>query len=337
MKKPTLSDIAKKLNISVVTVSKALNNQNGVSESLKRKIKQTAFELGYKGVAVRREITNTKLIAIIIPERFVSKENLNHSFYFNFIQEITMVLQKKGYNSVLHILKKYEEDNDVIPNILLENKVNAVILLAELKTAYIEHLMSIDFPMVCVDFYGKNLDTNSIVTDNYHCSYEISCKLIEMGHKYIGFVGKLQSTTSIQDRFLGYQKALIEHRLEFNKEWLISDRDEEGTFIDMDLPENLPTAFVCNSDRAAYELIKTLNSKGFKVPDDISVVGFDNDIFSVFSSPKITTFQVNIPEMSMKAVDFILQKIYTKNLKLGKLPIKGILIERDSVKDLNKE
>ena len=117
--------------------------------------------------------------------------------------------------------------------------------------------------------------------------------------------------------------------------YIINDRDESGKFIELDLKEkNMPTAYVCNCDRVAFNLISKLNEMGYKVPDDISVVGFDNDIFSTISNPKLTTVEVDMHEMSRLAVEYIVKKVRNNDLKCGRILIKGKIIYRDSVKKI---
>ncbi|MBO7085831.1 MAG: substrate-binding domain-containing protein, partial [Bacilli bacterium] len=118
---------------------------------------------------------------------------------------------------------------------------------------------------------------------------------------------------------------------------IISDRNAEGEFITLTLPENLPTAFVCNNDQVAYDLIELLQDKGYKVPDDISVASFDNTKFSIRSNPQITTVDNNVDEMVDVACKVIIKKIENPVKQYNRILIKTTLIERDSIKDINKE
>lgn len=122
--------------------------------------------------------------------------------------------------------------------------------------------------------------------------------------------------------------------LETKKEWLIEDRDDEGDKIELILPKKMPTAFVCSSDAVAFDLVKKLQKEGYRVPEDVSVVGFDNFIYSEMSSPKITTYGVDTDAMVINAIRIILEKIENSNYSVGRVLVAGTLIERHSVKPL---
>ncbi|MFT3951952.1 MAG: substrate-binding domain-containing protein, partial [Oscillospiraceae bacterium] len=104
------------------------------------------------------------------------------------------------------------------------------------------------------------IDADCIVTDSYYGMYRLTDYLIANGHRSIGFVGSVLSTQSIQDRYMGFLKAMTENMLPVNPEWVLPDRDENGTYIPIALPETLPTAFVCNCDEVAYNFMAELKS-----------------------------------------------------------------------------
>lgn len=115
---------------------------------------------------------------------------------------------------------------------------------------------------------------------------------------------------------------------------VINDRDEEGRYIEMKLPERLPTAFVCNNDQVAHNLIQQLKREGYNVPDDCSVVGFDNDVYATLTEPQLTTVEVNVEEMAGNAAEFIIEKVKNPIKTYGRVSVKGKIIYRDSVKEI---
>ena len=207
-------------------------------------------------------------------------------------------------------------------------------LTPEREKVLLKEIKNIQMPIVLLDFYDEFDDVDSVISDNFFGAYELTNFLVSKGHREIGFIGNLYSTSSIQDRFLGYYKSLLEHKLLLNQEYTIDDRDEQGAYIEIELPDQIPSAFVCNCDQVAHNLISKLNEKGYKVPGDCSVVGFDNDIYAEISSPKLTTVEVNLEEMANTAVRFIIEKVKGNNLNHGRVSIKGSIIYRDSVKEL---
>lgn len=327
-----MKDIAERLNVSSVTVSKALNDKDGVGEELKQKIKKIADEMGYRFNTVAKSMKEglSYNIGVIIPERFTGEAQ---SFYLKFYQHISTVLEKYNYYGIIQILSTEDEDNLKLPKVYHENKVDGFIILGQINSDYIELLRHVDIPKIFLDFYTDQSDIDSIVTDNFYGVYELTNYLIKNDHTDIAFVGNIHSTSSIQDRYLGYYKSLLEHRIPLRDEYIINDRDNEGKFIDIILPEKMPSAFVCNNDQVAYLLVNKLKKLGYEVPRDCSVVGFDNDIYATITDPQITTVEVDTEEMAKVAVKFVVEKVKNKNKTYGRVLIKGKIIYRESVRE----
>ena len=247
-------------------------------------------------------------------------------------------MQRQNYYGMLEVVEDGTDGSCEIPNSVHDKKVDGLILLGQFSDEYIDKLMSFSIPTVFLDFYGSREDAETVLSDSFYGAYILTSYLIDCGHRNIGFLGSISSTSSIQDRYLGYYKALLEHGLPLSREWVIGDRSPEGeihkTFR---LPQNLPTAFVCNCDEAAFKLVNQLQSMGYKVPGDISIVGYDNHIYSTMCQPHLTTMDVNSQAMATEAVDIILHKIRDINYKRGRTLVAGKLIRRDSVRNLNAE
>ena len=160
--------------------------------------------------------------------------------------------------------------------------------------------------------------------------------VISQGHKKIRFVGNFGATTSISDRFMGFQKAMLENHIACPAEEIIDDRDEHGNFITLKLPagKNMPTAFVCNCDETAAKLINELEEKGYKVPEDISVTGFDNYLPQQNSPVELTTVYLKPEDSTKIAADLIINKITGQPYIKGRHLVSGSLVIRDSVKSL---
>ena len=189
-------------------------------------------------------------------------------------------------------------------------------------------------PFIFLDFYDEEFKVDSIISDSVHGAYKLTNYLISKGHKKIGYIGDYYKTSSILDRYIGYYKAMLQSRIPVNEAWILKDRGEDGLLVDIDFPKNMPTAFVCNCDEVAFMVIKKLKSIGYKVPQDVSVVGFDNFIHAQLSSPQITTFGVDIDLMVIDAVETIIKKIDNGDLNVGRIVVTGELVERDSVMQL---
>lgn len=332
-KSVTMSNIAERLGISTVAVSKALSGQKGVSSTLREQVKKTADEMGYKvrnTASKKSSLSNN--IGLIVAERYVS----DNSFYFKFIRGLSTEMQKHGNYAFFHTLTKKNEDNGVLPDIFFHQRVDGIIILGQVSDGYTKAALDTKIPIVFLDFYNELTSDGCIISDSFYGSYEITNYLIANGHKNIAFVGNIHSTSSIQDRFLGYTKSLMEHKMPVHDYFIISDRDSEtGQLTPIELPMIMPTAFVCNCDEVACRLISQLKESGYRVPEDISVTGFDNSVYSSISAPNITTVEVNTEQMSKIAVESLLMKIRSPRMTMGMVQVKGKIVYKDSVASLN--
>lgn len=330
-----LSDIAEVVGVSTVTVSKALSDKAGVSDEMRAKIKEVADELGYVTKStVKSHLLETNNIGIIIPGRFFE----NSSFYWQFYHRIVSLLSEYGYFSMLEIITGEAEKSLEIPKLIQDQKVDGIILIGQAHRGYIDHIAQLPVPSIVLDSYDAHTEYDTVISDGYYGMYILTDYLLKMGHRRIGFVGTILSTSSITDRYFGYCKALLEAGIQPNPEWIIPDRGEsEKILSEFNLPENLPTAFACNCDLTAYYLINQLNERSIKVPEDISVVGFDNYLYPQLSDVAITTYEVNMDDMVKCCVDNLLKKIKNEYYIKGTCIVTGSLIIKESVKEFKTE
>lgn len=332
-KNVTMQDIARELGISTVSVSKALTDKDGVSSEVRAAIKKKAEEMGYRYSVTKSGKEGKNLnIGVLVEEHFVGDQV--SAFYFKMYQSIIMKLPKHNYSGILEILTSSTIQSGVLPQIVTDKKVDGIIALGKIESRYLRKLRESGMPIVYLDFYDRHMEVPSVTTDNVYGTYMLMNHLVRSGHKKIAFVGDIEATPSILDRYLGYMRGLIVHGLTVPKDYLICDRDAEGHYLDMEMPKEMPTAFVCNCDHVALFLIEKLKKAGIRVPEDVSVVGFDNSAFAEFSDPKLTTVEVDIDTMTDTACDLLISMIRGNKDVHGRKVISGRLIIRDSVKNL---
>lgn len=327
----TLIDIAKACDTSNVTVSKALAGKSGVSDALREKIKQVADEMGYVGVkSAQNRAGNT--IGVLIPSKFINPNGSFYCFYWALYNALVTRLKKENMYCIMENLDQEDEDRLMLPHCIEDKQVSALISLGQLSKEYAKLLSENVKNLILLDYYVPSLALDSVVTNGYSGGYKLASYLISMGHKKIGYIGNKFATTSIFDRYMGYVKAMIEHGYEVNEKWRIDDRDKRD-FITMTFPEDdMPTAFVCNCDEAAYLAIKQLRTMGYSVPEDISIVGYDNYLISDVSDPTITTINVDAEYMADLAVKTLIAHMENPNDKPRIRTIEGDLVIKDSVK-----
>ncbi len=326
----TMSDIAKELGVSTVTVSKALSDKDGVSEALRQKIKDKAEEMGYRYNSMARSMKDgvSGNVGVLVSERYFS----DNAFYSNLYKRNVTDLAALGYSCILEIITRSDQEEGILPNMVINNKVDGIIILGHLRSAYIAKIAEIGLPYIFEDFYDQKSDADSVVSDNVYGCYQLTNYLIKKGFTRMAFVGSIKSTSSIMDRYLGYYKGLLENDIPLRKDWIIPDRDEISSFDRVALPDDMPEAFVCNCDEAAYKLVLQLKEAGYDVPGQISVVGFDDFIYASFSYPKLTTYRVGLETMSETVVDAIVKKIKDPGYRIGRKVVGGSIVIRESVK-----
>lgn len=336
-----LADIAQRLGVSTVTVSKALSGQKGVSEEMRAKITQLAKELGYQQTFAQsgRKTDRSYNLGVLIAECYLDKYD---SFYWQMYQQVITKASKKGCFTLMEVVSTEMEENAELPQIVQEHKIDGMIMIGRLKKEYLKILsQQTEIPLVYLDFCDERQETDAVISDSYYGAYSLTNYLFAMGHTRIAFVGTLLATGSITDRYFGYAKSLLEHGLQVKEEWVIEDRDKETGNINADLwirlPEEMPTAFVCNCDLTASFLIKKLREAGYLVPEDISVVGYDNYLFPGLCDVAITTYEVDVEEMARKAIHTLLKKIKGESYRPGICIVEGHMVIKDSVKKLIKE
>lgn len=326
-----LADIAEIVGVSTVTVSKALSDQKGVGEELRKQIKKIASEMGYVSPSVAKSQDEKKSynIGVIVSECYFDQ---TQSFYWLMYQELATRALSKNSFTMLEVISCEDEANCVVPKLLDGKRVNGIVVIGAMRRNYldvVEEKSSV--PIVYLDFYSKEQECDSVISNGYGGMYKLTDYLCSLGHRKIGYVGTLYATNSITDRYFGYYKALLEYGVEPQKKYLIEDRDlntSEVKKIDDALPVDgdMPTAYVCNCDLIALELISALNKKGYRVPEDVSVVGFDDYAFPNANNIRLTTYSVDVKEMAKKVIKILVKRMDGNDFNTSVSIISGNMI-----------
>ncbi|SFK60736.1 transcriptional regulator, LacI family [Lachnospiraceae bacterium KH1T2] len=330
----TMADIGRKLGVSTVTVSKALSGKSGVSDDLKEKIIAEAARSGYQKLRKRHEKKEKNTVGVIVSERYLRDKQ---SFYWQMYQNIMLNAGNMRLFTLLEVISTDVEASLEMPKLITQNKADSIIILGPISTKYSTELINhTNVPFLSLDSKYENFPGDAVIADNIAGGYCMTKYLLDHGHKKIGYVGSLNVTPSIDNRYLGYIKALIGSGIKPEWKWKIDDRNietgiigAEGTF---ELPlDDMPTAFFCNCDVAAVELIERLEKNGFSVPEDIAVVGFDNFVSDRESKIGITTYEVDLMAMSEQALKILKNRFEHPTAPDHVVMMRGHMIERESV------
>jgi DNA-binding LacI/PurR family transcriptional regulator len=340
----TMKDIAIAMGLSVNAVSLALNDRKGVSESTRIKIMETAQRLGYLDRKLNYIKTFGRHHLCVLIQDIYSKEHNNMEFYNNVLYYIIRESRDHRYDTLVHYFNELDMS---IPDCITRRQVAGIIVLGKISASNLEKLLATNIQMVIVDHNPRFSHTNCIVSDNISGGYMATKYLIRNGFTKIGYIGDFSYSKSIKERYYGFLEALVQEDLakieeidEYVRKYsLITEIKPYLINSDIDaikriLPKkaHLPQAYFCDNDATAIIVIEALKKKNIMIPDEISIIGFDNGDLAENCSPRLTTINVNRALMGQKAVRRLIQLIGNENLETEHTVLAVELVERDSVK-----
>ncbi|WP_160688032.1 LacI family DNA-binding transcriptional regulator [Clostridium sp. C2-6-12] len=324
MNKVKISDIAKELEISAISVSRALSGKSGVGEELRNKIISKAKEMGYFKEKLKEEIK----ILVLHQKPFVQ----DTSNYSHMVQGIEKAIQKSGSEYDLEFVDKEHQEELYLPYKLQKGvDFDGIIFIGRFNSNYVEFISSKVKNQVFYTGYSPSFNCDSVWYNFNNGGYKQCEYLIKKGHKKIGFLGN-SSVYKNKEKVLGITSALEDYELPIKDEFFIYEENFEEKMLNLISDKTGPTAIVCQWDYTAIKLIKFLYEKGIKVPDDISVIGSGNTEMSSLSIPALTTLELNIDYACEVAVELLFKRIKNPEKPFENITINSVLVERDSVK-----
>lgn len=331
----TMKDIAKLAGVSTSTVSHVINKSRFVSEEISERVNKAARELNYRPSALARslKVNRTKTIGMLVTTS-------TNPFFGEVVKGVERSCYQQGYNL---ILCNTEGDNERMRgsiDTLLQKRVDGVILMcSSLEGERIDVFEQYpDIPVVVMD-WGPMLFTSDKIQDNsLRGGYLAAKHLIDSGHKEIGCITGPLVKHQAQMRYEGYKRALIEAQLSFHADWIIeSDFECEGgyeAFNRMYEKGPLPSSiFVCN-DMMAMGVINAAHEKGIKIPEELSIIGYDDIHIAKFMTPSLTTIHQPKYRLGKAAVEALLNKVEGRETDAQVVQLEPTLIERATVKSL---
>ncbi len=310
----TIKDIAKAAKVSPGTVSKALNSRHDVGEVTRNKILKIAKELNFRPSATAKnlKLQKTENVGVIFCRE--SQPLSGNPFYSRVLEGIEAELAINNYNLVLHLLPN--DYKGTLPKMLREMQVDGIILGGVMLPDFVKRLRDLNIRVVLVDPKISISDFSQVLIDNEHGAFLATRHLLELGHRRIGFISGDLDRLSFEQRFKGYKKALEYKNIPFDETLVRSGGLEKGYEHMQDLLKNnpRPTAVFAANDINAIYAYKAIKDQKLKIPDEISIIGFDDIELAKISSPPLTTVRVYKEEMGSIAVRILLQMI-NKELK----------------------
>lgn len=320
--KVTIQDIADALNISRNTASKAINGNATIPIETRNKVIQKAAELKYKQFAyvesdylMPKSTGNVALLTSSLP---------NNSHFGSFlISGFEKRMSMEGYTISIHIVREADIQSLTLPNNFEASKVDGIICIELFDSDYSKKITSLGLPTIfidcAVDLPSSSLQADLLLMENEHSVYEMTKTLIQQGHQRIGFVGDYNHCKSFNERWIGFNRALVEAEIALDRSCCILGKDreffEEKDWIDRHFKAmtHQPSAFVCTNDFVAVHLIQVLKANQIKIPEDISVCAFDDASESRIVDPPLTTVHIFSNDMGINAAETLLARIKSPN------------------------
>lgn len=328
----TMKDIAKLAGVSTSTVSHVINKTRFVSEEISERVNNAAKELNYyapSALARSLKVNRTKTIGMLVTTS-------TNPFFGEVVKGVERSCYQKGYSL---ILCNTEGDNERMRqsiNTLLQKRVDGLILMCSLEGERIDVFERYpDIPVVVMD-WGPMLFTSDKIQDNSLRGGYLAAKyLIDCGHTEIGCITGPLIKHQAQMRYEGYKRAMNEAGLEFNANWIIeSDFECEGgyqAFKKMAQRGALPSSIFVSNDMMAMGVINAANELDIKVPDDLSIIGYDDIHIAKFMSPSLTTIHQPKYRLGQAAVETLVRKLDDKSNDAQVVQLEPTLVVRNSV------
>jgi DNA-binding LacI/PurR family transcriptional regulator len=325
----SIKDIARVAKVSHSTVSRALHNSSLVNQQTGERIRQIAREKGYRPSAVARSLVTkrTKTIGVVVTR-------IADPFIAEVVNGIEEVANDHGY-SVFLANSNANPDREVkVVHSFHERRVDGILVTASRVGAlYMPLLAEMKVPTVLINNQHPGDFVHSVTIDNPAASRQATEHLISLGHKRIAYIGDQFGFQSDTERFAGYRSALEVADIPFLPDLTVhGDGKAEGGMRAMErlltLPEP-PTAVFCYNDMSALGALRAIHAHGLRVPDDISVVGFDDLFIALYSNPSLTTISQPMRQMGTMAMEILLKLFSGSNSKTN-IKVQGQLIVRES-------
>jgi LacI family transcriptional regulator len=340
MKKTSLSDIAKAAGVSKTLVSFVLNGkakEKGVNKETAERVLQKIKEFNYQPNSVARSLRTgqSSTIGIVVAD-------ISNAFYARICRNIEQFVMQEGYNVVLGNSNEDPSREKELLKMMYDRGMDGIILAPTRPYSEIieKELNDMEIPLVLVDRHYPKSNFHHVIVDNFEIAYKATKHLIDLGHKYIGYIAIKPSHTSVmQERYAGFCQAKVDAGIEASPEYYneLSLEDLNGDIYDkldcLHYKEGKVTAMVSSNNKVTLSLLECFKVNDIKIPDDISLLSFDYlDVFKLLCPP-ISSIQLFAEDIGNRAAHLLMEKIHHKD-ELKNVVLKAKFHPRESIKKI---
>lgn len=307
----TIHDIAKKLDITASTVSRALKDHPRISEATKKAVLKAAQTLNYQPNHIAAALRNgrSKIIGIIVP-------TADRSFFSSVVRGIEEIANASKYNVM--ICQSYDNFEKEVATVeaLINARVDGIVASFAKGTENFDHFLKIKdkgIPLILFDRSNEDLEVSNVILDDYQGAYKAVTHLIKQGCKRIAHFTGIKKISIYRERYRGYREALQDNGLPFDESLVIGSNMQLEDGIEsmkklLSLPSP-PDAVFSASDYSAMGAMQVLKERKLRIPEDVALVGFGNEPFTWFSEPQLTTVDQRSKEMGNAAAEIFFEQI----------------------------
>ena len=342
MSKVTIQDIADALGVSRNTVSKAINNADGLADATREKILQKAVEMGYKqfsyvsavtsvaGNTAVRESPGFQGEIALLTTAFLNQSHFASLMLDKFQREISQL----GYTLNTHRVMPENLQNGTLPITFVPERTSAILCIEMFDWAYDEMICALGLPVLFVDGpsrqRGRTLPADQLYMDNTAGIIRFVYDMLERGCKRLGFIGDYEHCQSFFERYAAFRGAMLMAGVEVEERFVIKANKPWDLHDPLLALEDMPDVFLCANDFVALDAMQVLAERGISVPGDVMFCGFDDSAESRFSKPTLTTVHIHTQVMAFSAVQLLMSRIKEPSLDYRFVHTQTDLIYRDS-------
>ncbi len=328
----TIKEIAEIAGVSQSTVSLALNNKGAVKEDTKKLIWEIASKYGYAVSKKNSEVRRNILLIKYINSGIAFEQN--GDFIARIIDAIEGASSERKYNIIIKNIAADQWEKEII-SINFEEYSGMIFLATEAQDSTFKELQALQIPIVVLDNMFENVDIDAVVMDNYGGIRMAIQYLYQLGHRNIGYIDSRIKFTNTVQRLNGFKRAMDELGLRYEDHSIVEvmptlDRAYQEMLMELQTKRSLPTAYIAGNDTMAIGAVKAFRELGIRVPEELSIIGFDDIPFCMMLDHTLTTIRVNKEILGEYAVKLLDEKINTYSDETVKIILRPKLVVRQS-------